>query len=111
MVSRRKLARSALTVAALLAAGTTVARLKAEPSANGHVMLFPKLTAGQVLTYQIAYHSDKSAKTKSTVATSTPSITIGNRNKCSRSGFGWKLWDSKRRAGARRFTLDPIFRL
>lgn len=77
MVSRRKLARSALTVAALLAAGTTVARLKAEPSANGHVMLFPKLTAGQVLTYQIAYHSDKSAKTKSTVATSTPQSPSG----------------------------------
>jgi hypothetical protein len=77
MMSRRKLAGSALSVVALVTAGARVAPLKAEPSANGHVMLFPKLTVGQVLTYQIAYHSDKSAKTKSTVATSTPQSPSG----------------------------------
>jgi hypothetical protein len=77
MTSRRKLAGSALTVVALVATGATFARLNAEPSANGHVVLFPKLTAGQVLTYQIAYRSDKSAKTKSTVATSTPQSPSG----------------------------------
>jgi hypothetical protein len=77
MVLRRKLAGSALTVVAFVASGATTARLKAEPAANGHVMLFPKLTAGQILTFQIAYHSDKSAKTKSTVATSTPQSPSG----------------------------------
>jgi hypothetical protein len=77
MVSRRKLAGSVLTVVALVGVCAMVAPLKAEPSANGRVTLFPKLAAGQVLTYQIAYHSDKSAKTKSTVATSTPQSPSG----------------------------------
>lgn len=46
-------------------------------AANDHVALFPKLIPGQILTYQIAYHANKNASTKSTVATSTPQSPSG----------------------------------
>jgi hypothetical protein len=52
-------------------------RMSAKPAANDRVTLFPKLVAGQVLTYQIAYHAAKSASTKSTVASSTPQSPSG----------------------------------
>ncbi|HUE43133.1 MAG TPA: hypothetical protein VMP12_06190 [Candidatus Sulfotelmatobacter sp.] len=71
MVSRRNLAVSVLTLFLLAAACVGGAPISARP-ANRRVALFPKLVAGQVLTYQIAYHASKSANTKSTVATSTP---------------------------------------
>jgi hypothetical protein len=51
-----------LGAAILLAAGLQQAR----GSAN-HLNLFPKLSTGQTLTYQIAYHSEKQAKTHSSV--------------------------------------------
>src|ERR1700733_12042174 len=72
MFSRRNLAGSALTLFVLTAAYVGSAPISAQPAANERVALFPKLVAGQVLTYQIAYHANKSANTKSTVATSTP---------------------------------------
>lgn len=51
-----------LGAAILLAAGLQ----QALGSAN-HLNLFPKLTTGQTLTYQIAYHSERQAKTHSSV--------------------------------------------
>jgi hypothetical protein len=72
MVSRRHLARSAVTFVVLAGASVFGARINIQAAANNRVTLFPKLVAGQVLTYQIAYHASKSANTKSTVATSTP---------------------------------------
>jgi hypothetical protein len=74
MASRRHFAGSArtLTRIALISLCAHVALLSAKPSAKDRVVLLPKLVAGQILTYQIAYHADKSATTKSTVATSTP---------------------------------------
>src|ERR1700733_13526640 len=77
MVSRRNFAGSALMVVAMSAMSMNVALLSAKPSAKDRVTLFPKLVAGQVLTYQIAYHANKSATTKSTVATSTPQSPSG----------------------------------
>jgi hypothetical protein len=77
MVSRRNLAGSALTVVAMTVICTNFALLSAKPSAKERVTLFPKLVAGQVFTYQIAYHANKSATTKSTVATSTPQSPSG----------------------------------
>ena len=67
----------ALTAAAFVAACAVVVTLKAAPRSNDKVVLFPKLVTGQVLTYQIAYHADKSAATKSTVARSTPQTPSG----------------------------------
>src|SRR5580704_19509409 len=81
MVSRRNFAGSALMVVAMSAVWMNVALLSAKPSAKDRVTLFPKLVAGQVLTYQIAYHADKSATTKSTVATSTPQSPSGTETK------------------------------
>ena len=77
MVSRRKFAGAALTFLSLIGATASSAWLYAQPRANDRVALFPKLVTGQVLTYQIAYHADKSAATKSTVATSTPQLPSG----------------------------------
>jgi hypothetical protein len=77
MVSRRNFAGSALMVVAMSAMWMDVALLSAKPSAKDRVSLFPKLVAGQVLTYQIAYHANKSATTKSTVATATPQSPSG----------------------------------
>lgn len=77
MVSRRNLARSAVTLVVLAGACVGGARMNAKPAASDRVRLFPKLIAGQVLTYQIAYHASKSANTKSTVATSTPQSPSG----------------------------------
>jgi hypothetical protein len=77
MMSRRKFAGSALTVVAMTVMCVNVALLSAKPSAKDRVTLFPKLVAGQVLTYQIAYHANKSATTKSTVATATPQAPSG----------------------------------
>jgi len=67
----------ALMVFALIGAAAAFAPLKAVPRANDRVSLFPKLVSGQVLTYQIAYHANKSAATKSTIATSTPQAPSG----------------------------------
>jgi hypothetical protein len=72
MVLRRNFAGSALTIVALTVMCANFPMLNAKPAAKDRVVLFPKLVAGQVLTYQISYHADKSATTKSTVATSTP---------------------------------------
>jgi hypothetical protein len=75
MVLKRNFAGSALTYVALSAMLTTcanIALLSAKSHTNDRVTLSPKLVVGQVLTYQIGYHADKSAATKSTVATSTP---------------------------------------
>jgi hypothetical protein len=66
-----------LMVVALIGAAAGIAPLKAMPRSNDRVVLFPKLAAGQVLTYQIAYHADKSAATKSTIASSTPQAPSG----------------------------------
>jgi hypothetical protein len=79
MASLRNLAGPWLAGAALIGAYASFAFVPfgANPRANVHLTLFPKLTVGQVLTYQIAYHADKSAKTKSTVATSTPQSPSG----------------------------------
>src|ERR1700722_4001933 len=79
MVSLRNLAGPWLTSAALIGACASFAFVAfgAKPRANVYLTPFPKLTVGQVLTYQIAYHTDKSAKTKSTVATSTPQLPSG----------------------------------
>src|SRR5579863_5076847 len=68
---------ASLAVVAIVAGGTSVAGLRARSPANDRVILFPKLVPGQVLTYQIAYHADKNATTKSTVATSTPQSPSG----------------------------------
>lgn len=67
----------ALMVVALIGISAGVAPVSAVPRANDRVALFPKLVAGQVLTYQIAYHADKSAATKSTIATSRPQSPSG----------------------------------
>jgi len=80
MVLRRNFAGSALTLVALGGTLTTcgnVPLLSAKSPENDRVMLSPKLVVGQVLTYQIGYHADKSAATKSTVATSTPQSPSG----------------------------------
>jgi hypothetical protein len=71
MVSRSSLAGSGSTLFALLCVCACIA-LGSNPATKDRAILTPKLTAGQVLTYQIAYHASKSANTKSTVATSTP---------------------------------------
>ncbi len=83
MSSRRKLSGSTrlagavLTLGVLILGSANVAPLSAVPRANDRVGLFPKLVTGQVLTYQIQYHADKSAATKSTVARSTPQAPSG----------------------------------
>lgn len=83
MLFRRNLSGSTwLSVATLLLGvlilgAAFVAPLSAVPRANDRVVLFPKLVTGQVLTYQIQYHADKSAATKSTVARSTPQAPSG----------------------------------
>lgn len=41
-------------------------------SHGAHAALFPKLQAGQTLTYQIRYHSEKQVKTQSAVIFATP---------------------------------------
>lgn len=64
-------------LAALMAAPASLTLLGARNPANERVALFPKLVVGQILTYQIAYHADKSAATKSTVATSAPQVPSG----------------------------------
>jgi hypothetical protein len=71
MASRHNFGGTGLLLVALIFACEGIA-LDAKPATKDHATLFPKLTAGQVLTYQIAYHASKSANTKSTVATSTP---------------------------------------
>jgi hypothetical protein len=45
--------------------------------ANDRLSLFPKLIVGQILTYQILFHADKTAKTKSNVATTQPQAPSG----------------------------------
>jgi hypothetical protein len=83
MSSRRKLSGSTrlagavLTLGVLIFGSANVAPPSAVPRANDRVGLFPKLVTGQVLTYQIQYHADKSAATKSTVARSTPQAPSG----------------------------------
>jgi hypothetical protein len=78
MASRRNFAGPVLTLfVGLSAIGVNCTFLTAKPAANDRAALYPKLVAGQVLTYQIAYHADKSATTKSTVATSTPQSPSG----------------------------------
>ena len=81
MMLRRNFAGAALTIVVLMVMCANVARLSAKSSAKDRIVLFPKLVAGQVLTYQIAYHADKSATTKSTVATSTPRSPSGTETK------------------------------
>jgi hypothetical protein len=49
-------------VAGLFAAGLTPAR-----SSSDRLNLFPRLTAGQTLTYEVSYRNDKQAKTESSV--------------------------------------------
>jgi hypothetical protein len=68
---------TALMVVALIGTAAGVAPLKAKPPSHDRVVLFPKLVTGQVLTYQIAYHADKTAATKSTIASSTPQAPSG----------------------------------
>ncbi len=68
---------TALMVVALIGTAAGVAPLKAKPPTHDRVVLFPKLVTGQVLTYQIAYHADKTAATKSTIASSTPQAPSG----------------------------------
>jgi hypothetical protein len=51
-----------LVVAVLLAAGRTPAR-----SSSDRLQLFPRLTAGEALTYEVSYRNDKEAKTESSV--------------------------------------------
>jgi hypothetical protein len=77
MVLLRNFAGSALTIVVLTVMCANVALLSAKSPSKDRILLFPKLVAGQVLTYQIAYHADKSATTKSTVATSTPQSPSG----------------------------------
>jgi len=77
MLPRRKFAWSALTFAMSGVLFANFAPVNAKPAANERVTLYPKLVSGQVLTYQIAYHADRSATTKSTVATSTPQSPSG----------------------------------
>ena len=77
MVLRRKFAGSAFTIATLIVACASLLLASANAARNERVNLYPKLVAGQVLTYQIAYHSGKSATTKSTIATSTPQSPSG----------------------------------
>ena len=77
MMLRRNFAGSALPIVALTIMCANFAMLDAKASGKDRVVLFPKLVAGQVLTYQISYHADKSATTKSTVATSTPQSPSG----------------------------------
>jgi hypothetical protein len=81
MMLPRNFAGSALTIVALTVICTNVAGMSAKTPAKDRVVLFPKLVAGQVLTYQIAYHDNKSATTKSTVATSTPQSPSGTETK------------------------------
>lgn len=50
---------------------------------TGRVNLFPRLRAGQTLTYQIAYHSDKRVKTESNVSAAAP----GNASKLDTSAL------------------------
>src|SRR5579871_5678032 len=83
MVARRTfgghsgLGRPALMLVALITVSASIAPAGVASTANDRVTLFPKLVAGQVLTYQITYHADKSAATKSTVATSRPQSPSG----------------------------------
>jgi hypothetical protein len=74
---RRKFAGSALALVASIAAVASAGSLGATPPANERVTLFPKLVAGQILTYQIVYHAAKSATTQSSVATATPKSPSG----------------------------------
>lgn len=46
---------------------------------NDRLNLFPKLAAGQVLTYQMVFHADKTATTKSNVATTRPEAPSGTK--------------------------------
>jgi hypothetical protein len=77
MTSLRNFTGYALTLVGLTAACANVALLSAKSNAKDRVALSPKLVAGQILTYQIAYQADKSATTKSTVASSTPQSPSG----------------------------------
>jgi hypothetical protein len=79
MVLPRNFAEPALTFAAFIAMWAMCAgvALGAKSPASERVTLSPRLVAGQVLTYQVGYHADKSASTKSTVATSTPQSPSG----------------------------------
>jgi hypothetical protein len=77
MVLRRNFAGSVIAVIALTVLCANIAWPSAKFPSKDRVALFPKLVTGQVLTYQIAYHADKSATTKSTVATSTPKSPSG----------------------------------
>jgi hypothetical protein len=70
-------ARSGIGLFALIVVSASFASLSAVPPAKDRVDLFPKLVPAQVLTYQIGYHADKSAATKSTVATSRPQSPSG----------------------------------
>jgi len=53
---------ASLVVAILFAAGPMPAR-----SSSDRLNLFPRLTAGEILTYQVSYRTDKEAKTESSV--------------------------------------------
>ncbi len=77
MFLQRNFASFAMKIVVLSATCANVGVLGAKPPANDRVILSPKLVAGQVLTYQIAHHANKSATTKSTVATSTPQSPSG----------------------------------
>ena len=46
--------------------------MHAAKSQAGRVNLFPKLQVGQILAYQISYHSDKQVKTESPVISASP---------------------------------------
>src|SRR3984957_13634060 len=72
MILLRNFAGSVVAVVLFTLMSANVALLSAKAPSKDRVALFPKLVAGEGLTYQIAYHADKSATTKSTVATSTP---------------------------------------
>src|SRR5215475_767181 len=77
MTSRRKFAGSAIAIVALIATLAGLCPPNAGAGGNDRINLYPKLVVGQVLTYQIGYHADKSATTKSTVATSRPQSPSG----------------------------------
>jgi hypothetical protein len=80
MTLRRKFAGPAFAFVTWIAAVGVVSAagpVGATPRPNERVTLFPKLVAGQILTYQIVYHAEKSATTQSSVATATPKSPSG----------------------------------
>jgi hypothetical protein len=85
MARQPKLVRTAITTlgiaGVLLGAGIAISPATAIPGranpANDRLNLFPKLTVGQVLTYQVLFHADKTATTKSNVATTQPQAPSG----------------------------------